>query len=111
MSIGSEIISMYHKYSEEYNKNREEQLPKRIDTVKKLVTELIKRGEMPCDIKIIAYEINSDFSQKLKSELIFDLKVSSYVEVEINKSCAEGFKIIRTIDGNKIKYYLLLQLN
>lgn len=111
MSIGSDIIKMYHKYSEVYNKRREEQLPKRINAVKELVTELINNGSMPCDIKTIAYEIDSDFSKKMKSELIFDLEVSPYVEVEINKSCAEGFKIIRTITDNKIKYYLVLNLN
>lgn len=111
MSAGKNIINSYKAYSENFNKRREENLPKQIKKLEEAVQDAIKKNVMPHDIHKIFLEIAPDFSNILEATLQFDIDVKDYAEIEINKSVSGDFKIIRILYNHScVKYYLTINV-
>lgn len=110
MSISKDLKKDYQAYSASYNRRRNENVPKLLDDVKEQLSEKMKHGAIPLDIRSIAVEISESFSETT-SDFYFDLEVSNPVTIEVPG--IEDFKIIRSIaDKTKpdIKYYLVLDI-
>lgn len=110
MSVSKDLKRDYQAYSISYNKKRTENVSKLLDDVKEQLSEKMKHGAIPLDIRSIAVEISESFSETT-SAFYFDFEISNPVTIEVPG--IEEFKVVRSIaDKTKpdIKYYLVLDI-